>query len=147
MFGTRNLKQYNKFEGPPAETSIIHHHFTPESESIDRLEFDVKTMGRHCHMSTTMYLERKLRVQVQLPDIIPESAVLSANADHTRQYRSHSAANGAAKFMLRPGFLLQENAENTYFNFNGGSVAVDSKWLGPYAKLYKKDLLCIFVWL
>ena len=141
MFGTRIQTPYAKFEAPAPEPSHQHRTFKPERESLDEVRFDLRMPGNKSHMSTTMFLERKFTVQIQQVDLMREQYVLAADADHTRVYRPMNLGKTKSRFMISsPGLSLQNNASNIYFNFNGGSVAVDTEWLPVYASLYKKAL-------
>ena len=142
MFGQREFKSYEKFEGVRPEPRILHQTFTPQSESHDHVSFKVKSSGKNAHMSSTMYIERKFRLQPELPSLMPESSVLAANADHTRQYRpiDLDISKNTLKYVRSPGFVLQNNASNMIFNCNAGSVASDPKFLESYARLYEKPL-------
>ena len=86
-----------------------------------------------------MHLERTFKVQIQLPDELEERFALADDRSHERKYRPHAVASDC-RFAIKPGFVLQESAKNTFFNFNGGSVQVKSEWLGPFAKLHRRHM-------
>ena len=139
----RKMRHFEKFEQTsPAETAIIHQTFTPIKESTDAVEFDVRMPGRASHMSTTMYLERTFNVRLMqgtpVGDIfLRPHTILMDEANKTRRALP---SNTSTRIAVMPGFVMQNNLDMANFNFNGGTVQVDSKWLNPYAKLYKKDL-------
>ena len=139
MYGERQLKEYRKFEGPRPEPRILHQTFSPYEDSAQCTKFDVRSSGMNAHMSTTMFLERKYTVQLQLPSIVEERYVLDSMADHTRKYRPITNTLDLA-FLRKPGFLLQNNAKNIYFDCNAGTVQCDPRFLQAYTKLYEKEL-------
>ena len=119
----------------PAPPSVIHQVYYPDEDTLDRVNFDIKMAGAGAHMSTTMFIEREFEVQ---PQLVHEAIEKFTINDTRRKYRPYST--DTAKFTVRPGFVVQENMKSGYFSLNGGSVTLDSKWLGAYRKLYTKDL-------
>ena len=134
----RDLKTYSKQENIDGAPSVIHTTFEPTHDDLDRVEFDIKSIGHTAHMSSTIYLERVFRLQTQRV-MIPESAVLATNRVNEPHLRQFGDGNYTIYSVL-PGFTLQQNASDVYYNFNGGSVRLDANWIAPYAKLYAKDL-------
>ena len=142
MFGQRSLEKYNKFSAPRSEPTILHRTFLPEVDDIDKVRFDVRSSGKDAHLSSTMYLERTFTVQIQLPSMANEKYVLASGADHTRKYRAvdHQYNTVGLKFMRSPGFALQNNASDFFFQCDAGTINSDPRFLQNYTKLYKDDL-------
>ena len=143
MFGQRRVTKYQKFDGGPApEPQIFHQTVEPEEDTIERVRFDMRSSGKNAHLSSTMYLERKFRIQVQLPSVMNERYALAHTADTTRKYRAVDWEYNAnkMKFIRAPGFALQNQASDFYFSCNAGTVNSDPRFLQNYAKLYKKEL-------
>ena len=63
----RHAQTYVKYEPGASEPVILHQTVTPEIDELDRVRFDVRSSGKDAHLSSTMYLERKFRVQIQIP--------------------------------------------------------------------------------
>ena len=133
----RQISNYKKHQAsdmhPP---SVIHQTFDPELDTLENVRFDIKMAGSTCHMSTTMYLEREFEIQTQLPHSPAEEFTINLPDRKWRDYDTTTA-----KFTVKPGFVLQENAERAFFRFNAGSVTLDSDWIGSYRNLYKKELM------
>ncbi len=142
MFGQRRVTNYEKFSGPKPEPRILHQTIEPEEDTLERVRFDMKSSGKNAHLSSTMYLERTFKVQVQLPSMINEKYALALEADHTRKYRAVDFEHNADKmeWIRMPGFVLQNQASDFYFSCNAGTVNSDPRFLQNYTKLYEKDL-------
>ena len=142
MYGQqRQLKSFNKFDGPKPEPRIMHQTFMPYEDSEVYTKFDVRSSGMNAHMSSTMFLERKYKVQIQQVSRVNEAYALAEDADHSRKYRPiHIGDNNAANFIRKPGFLLQNNTKSINFDCNAGSVECDTRFLNAYSKLYQDKL-------
>ena len=143
MYGQqRQLKSFNKFEPQKPEPRIMHQTFKPYQDTDVCTKFDVRSSGMNAHMASTMFLERKYKVQIQQVSPVEEQYALREDADHTRQYRPinlHHNGNGTC-FIRKPGFLLQNNTKAISFDCNAGSVECDTRFLNAYSKLYQNNL-------
>jgi len=138
MFGSRELKQYKDTEVPGPEPCVIHKTFLPVTETEERVRFDVRSIGRAAHMSSTVSLIRTVKGYVAAPSEVAERFTLKAGLHERKFYGvSTSNLNGALRM---PGFALQENLERVNFRFNAGDCVTGTKWLAPYAKLYRKSM-------
>ena len=142
MFGQRRVTNYDKHVGPAPEPVILHQTIEPEEDTLERVRFDMRSSGKNAHLSSTMYLERTFRVQIQLPSKVNEKYALAQDADHTRKYRGVDYTYNAKKmkYIRMPGFVLQNQASDFYFSCNAGTVNSDPRFLQNYTKLYEKDL-------
>ena len=129
------MQTFVKSNPQPGPPSVIHQTYEPDIDTLDHVSFDVKMAGVTGHMSSKIILEREFDVQVQLPNKLEEEFALNTPGRVYRPYIDQDS-----KFAVMPGFVLQDNAENVFLNFNGGSLVLDTKWLSNYARLYRKSL-------
>ena len=140
MFGSRELKQYKDTEVPGPEPCVIHKTFLPVTETEERVRFDVRSIGRAAHMSSTVSLIRTVKGHLAEPSVVPERFTLKAGLGrHERKFYG-VAVNDLNGALRMPGFTLQENLEKVNFSFNAGDCVTGTKWVAPYAKLYRKSM-------
>ena len=129
------MQTFVKSNPQPGPPSVIHQTYEPDIDTLDHVSFDVKMAGVTGHMSSKIILEREFDVQVQLPDKLEEEFALNTPERVYRPYLDQDS-----KFAVMPGFVLQDNAEKVFLNFNGGSLVLGTEWLSNYARLYRKSL-------
>ena len=117
MFSTRKLKEYKDFKAIEPEPIYIHKTFTPVMDEKERVIFDVRSVGPMTHMSSTMFLERRLKGRIVMPSQTPERYTIDGFED--RLFHG-VASSDDCRFMRKPGFILQENIEQMNMSFNGG---------------------------
>jgi len=138
MFGERKLSQYKETKVPAPEPSYIHKTFTPKEETKDNVRFDIRSVGKVAHMSSTIFLERKIQGKIVMPSRVPERFTMK---DAYGPRKQHGIASHAeVQFLRKPGFVLQENMKRLNFSFNAGDVHSETEWLAPYCKLYPQSL-------
>lgn len=140
MFGSRVLKQYKDTEVPGPEPCIIHKTFEPISETEERVRFDVRSVGRAAHMSSTVSLIRTVKGHLAQHSFVPERFTMKAgDGRHERKFYGVSV-DIENRALRMPGFTLQGNLERVNFSFNAGDCTTGTKWVAPYAKLYRKSM-------
>ena len=140
MFGTRKLTPFSdtKLENP--EPILIHKTFDPQDETDDRVRFDIRSIAGATHMSSTMFIERRVRAKVSMPSTVAEKYTIGDGYVNSATRVMHGVSgDDHATFIRKPGFVIQENMKRMNFSFNGGDVHSDTEWLAPYAKLYEKS--------
>ena len=136
MFGSRVLTEFHEKELPEPEPSMIHRTFDAQEESEERVRFDIRAMAQASHMSSTIYLERRVKAKVVIPHRMPNRFTIKDGVDGVG---GMSASTGRS-FIRKPGFVLQQNLERANFSFNGGDCVSTSEWLAPYSKCYAYSL-------
>ena len=136
MFGSRQLSEFDEKKLPEAEPAMIHRTFKPTEEGHDRVRFDIRSIAHASHMSTTMFLERRVKAKITLPHRVPNRFTIKDGQDGTAGINN----NVDQAFIRKPGFVLQQNLERMNLSFNGGDCVSQSEWLAPYTKCYEKSL-------
>ena len=142
MFGTRSLTEYSESKLAEPEPILIHKTFDPLEEKKSRVRFDIRSVAGATHMSSTIFIERKIRAKAIMPSKFPERYTMGDMWGTTSPRQFHGMSeNDLVEFLRKPGFLLQENLKRVNFSFNGGDIFSDTSWLAPYAKLYENSML------
>ena len=133
MIGKRELKSYVRSELPKPEPHYLHQTFSPITDTVSCVEFDMRFASKNAHMSTTMFLERTFKI---------EPRTTHPYQRYWNNEESTVIASRTARFAVKPGFLLQQNCENFFMNYNSSSDRNMNPniWLRPYSQLYKDQL-------
>ena len=134
MIGKRELKSFSRSHLPNPEAQYFHKTFTPKIDTVACLEFDMRFASKSSHLSTTMFLERTFTVEPKVKN--------PYNRYWGYEETEDTATAGDVKYAVKPGFLLQQNCENFFMNYNSSSDKNMNPniWLRPYSKLYADQL-------
>ena len=130
------MERFEKVTPQPGPVSVIHQAYEPDIDKLDHVSFDIKMAGVTANMSTRIVLEREFTVQVQRGT--EDEFLYKTNSAQFHVNRPCKVTN--THFAVLPGFVLQQNMDKAFLNFNGGSTVLDTKWLSNYSRLYPQSL-------
>ena len=134
MLGHRKLTEYKRTNLPQPDTKHFHKTFTPQTDTLDTLSFDIRFAGKNAHMSSTMFVERTLNFESRIDNAFAEY--------YDEDLASVPIPNNATTVTCLPGFLLQGNCKSFMMNYNSSCDLIKNPdvWLHPYSNLYRDDL-------
>ena len=136
----RVMKEWSQKLLPDPEARYFHKTFEPEpNETHENVKFDIRFPGSGCHMSSTVFIERTMKCQIEIDE--PLRDIFSANLGARRPLQNATLRKPKFAF-ASPGMTLQNNATKIVAQYNSttNEVLNPNIWMPEYTRLYQKDL-------